>query len=594
MLLALLGCTPEPTPKPAGPPFGMILKEDDQLYAGAARIEITPEIIETYFDKNENNQFDGCMTDPAASRDSCNGEWYDDVNGNGHFDAVWIAGFQSSRAAKGVHDPLTVTAVVLSLNGDYFALVGVDALGVLENRIRDARDSLEADGFDRDRVIVSSSHAHSAPDTAGIYGRDEDVISGIYPPFIESIAPAIHDAIEVAAGSMVAVSPKQGAVHMTAPEMNGVPFGGINPDTEVEGLIHDIRDPMIAADQVLSIALDGKDGRVATIVSNSGHPETSGDEHSLLSADYPGVIRDWIDTHDGGVTLFMSGALGGMQSALGGTLPMVDESGALVKDDAGEQTWISGSSWEFVRVYGTLIAEAAESSWTDATPWDAIKYAKSDFLIPVDNTSFKLAFQVGLIDTPDEYVVQDSTCPGYGTNPDNFGCVPASSWMLQLGPTTFGSVPGELVPELFWGVPDEPAMVDDALRQDDRRWVQEDPECIGVPYESCRDTDHVNVEDCDGVEGTVCDGVCDCLHTHVAPYVISSDPNVLPIVDMLPGTFKAPIGIANAYCGYIVPEPDFSTYVSVLTEDGDHYEETNSCSRNFAPLVQKAFQELTK
>ena len=105
------------------------------------------------------------------------------------------------------------------------------------------------------------------------------------------------------------------------------------------------------------------------------------------------------------------------------------------------------------------------------------------------------------------------------------------------------------------------------------------PDCATVPFEECKDT-----------AGSV--GECDCLKHHAAPYRFTDDDTVDTIEAMLPGTFKAPVGIANAYCGYIVPEPDYNTYVSVLTDDGDHYEETNSCSVNFAPLVLEAFASM--
>ncbi len=586
-LLSLAACTGEkedtaPTP----PPFGMILAEDGQLYAGVARVDITPTNFETYTDFNGNHSFDGCITEPdgpTSGRSGCD-EPFDDLDGDGRFDGVWIAGFGSARAALGVHDPVTVTAVVLSLDGEYVALVGVDALGVLENRIRDTRDALEAEGFDRDRVIVSSSHSHQGPDTVGIYGIDEDLLSGVYPPFVESIPVAIHDAIETAAGGMVAVSPTQGAVHMRDLDavFNGAPFGGTNPDPTVEGGINDIRDPLIVADQVLAIALDGTDGRVATIVNASGHPEVVGDENSEISSDYVGYLRDYTERRSGGLTVFLSGALGGMQSALGGTLPAVDDDGNRVLDDNGDPTWITdntgGPQWEFARTWGTLVGQAAEAALTDSTPWTSLRVRKSEYLVPVDNASFKLAFQVDLLDTPDEYVIQDSSCPGYGTDNDLFGCVPTASWVVELGPVTFGTSPGELMPELFWGVPDEAAMADAAQRVTDRRWVQFDPDCADVPFEDCKDTD-----------GSV--GECDCLQHHAAPYRISDD-GYGTIESMLPGTYKAPVGITNAYCGYIVPEPDYNTYVSVLTDDGDHYEETNSCSQSFAPLVLGAFAAL--
>lgn len=566
---------------PPGAPYGMPLVEDGQLYAGVARVDLTPDVVETYSDLNGNNEFDGCMTDPTGTRAGCD-EPYDDADGDGHFDGIWIAGFQSKRAAMGVHDPITATVVVLAQDGEYVAFVGMDALGVLENRVRDLGDLLEADGFDRSRLVFTSSHSHGAPDTVGIWGIDEDLITGTYPPFMDSLVPGVYDALTTAAADMVPVTPKQGLAWMRDdPTLNGAPFGGVNPDPSVYGGINDIRDPIIPADAVWGLALDGLDGnRVATVVSASGHAEVSDSDHSLLTADYPGAIREYFDNRYGGLTLFMPGSVGGMQSALGSPLPAIDDAGERVLDEHGDPVWIQngepGGDWEMVRTWGTLVAQAADGAMTDGQGWDGISVAHEDYLIPVNNVSFKLAFQVHLLDTPDEYVIRDESCPGWEEDPDLFGCVPAGSWLVRLGPNTLATAPGELFPELFYGVPDEAAMTDATARAGDRRWVQWDADCAAVPWSECQD-------ETDEVDG------CDCLHDHATPYEIGE----VPIMDMLPGTYKQPIGITNAYCGYIVPTPDYNAGVSVLTDDGDHYEETNSCSKDFAGLVQGALLSLT-
>jgi len=580
--LLLAACTGEKddTAAPTDPPLGMILAEDGQLYAGAASMEITPTYFETYTDVNGNHQFEGCMTDPSGTRAGCE-EPFDDADGDGYFDAAFIAGFQSPRPAQGVHDPLKVSAVVLSLDGEYLALVGIDSLGILENRVRDLRDLLEAEGFDRDRVVVSSSHAHSAPDTVGIWGMADSLITGVNPEFIATITPALYDVVTLAAASMEPVSPRQGLTLMSDdPTLNGEPFGGINPDPSVIGGLNDIRDPLIPADAVWSLALDGATGRVATVLSASGHPETSDSDHSLLSADFAGVARDWIEGREGGTAVFLSGSLGGMQSALGATLPKVDPSTGerLLEEDGTPQWDASGGGWDFMTTYGILVAQAAEGALTDSTPWSSLSVRTAEFLVPVDNVSFKLAFQVGLLDTPDDYIVQDASCPGYGTNNDLFGCVPTAAWQMELGPSTLASVPGELFPELFYGVPDEASMADGSARAGERRWVQWDADCAGVDDAECMDN-----------TGSV--GDCNCLQYHTVPYRIS-DTSPTPIVELLPGTFRQPVGIANAYCGYIVPTPDFNTAVSVLTDDGDHYEETNSCSSSFGDLILDAYVKL--
>ena len=577
----LSGCNgPEDSKEPTPAPFGMPLVQDGQLYAGVARVILTPELTETFQDLNGNHVFDGCVNEPdgaASGRPGCD-EPFNDADGDGNFDAIWIAGFQSKRAALEVHDDMTLTALVLALDGEYVALAGIDGIGVLESRVREGRELLGAEGFDADRVILSASHSHQSPDTVGIWGDQDNLASGVNPDYNATIGPALFDAVSLAAQDMVAVSPRYGSAALSDdPDLTGEPFGGINPDPRMIGTIRDIRDPLIAGDQLFALGLDDASGaRLATLMNFSSHPEVVGDENNALSGDYVHYAREWVEGHGGGTAIFLSGALGGMQSGLGGTMPLLDDAGDRVINGDDGQVWISESGWELARTQGYLVGQRVEGAMTDTTPWDHISVTSAPLPIPVTNIFYELAFRLDLLDTKAEDLVQDASCPGYGTNPDVFGCVPASVWMVQLGPITLGTVPGELFPELFWGVPEEAAMADAALRAGDRRWLQQDPDCVGVDFEECRIAEAV--------------GDCDCLSYHTAPYRLSDDPEIGSLSSMLPGTYKVPVGIANGYCGYIVPGPDFNTYVSALTEQGDHYEETNSCTPEFAPLIQEAYR----
>ncbi|MDP7112694.1 MAG: hypothetical protein QGH45_12060, partial [Myxococcota bacterium] len=134
-LLALaVGCPGEDDDDSAGPgddddaPLGMILANDGVTYAGAASIDVTPDVVETWTDHNGDGTFDGCLDDPDATGEYCS-EPFDDVDGDGWFDAIFIGGYGPMRPANGVHDPITVRAVVLSHDGEYLALVGMDLVG---------------------------------------------------------------------------------------------------------------------------------------------------------------------------------------------------------------------------------------------------------------------------------------------------------------------------------------------------------------------------------------------------------------------------------------------------------------------------------
>ena len=99
---------------------------------------------------------------------------------------------------------------------------------------------------------------------------------------------------------------------------------------------------------------------------------------------------------------------------------------------------------------------------------------------------------------------------------------------------------------------------------------------------------------CDGVDYAQCAtvemvGECDCLDMHAAPYVLSYEPSVPPLLELLDTRYRAMLSMVDSYFSYVVPEPDFNHSVSLLEgRDGDHYEETVSASSKFATRLQEA------
>ena len=58
-------------------------------------------------------------------------EPWEDSNGNGRFDAVWLAGFHNRRPARGVHDDLWARAMVLDDGRTRVAIVSQNAARLL-------------------------------------------------------------------------------------------------------------------------------------------------------------------------------------------------------------------------------------------------------------------------------------------------------------------------------------------------------------------------------------------------------------------------------------------------------------------------------
>lgn len=594
-------------------PLDMPKMKAGVTYVGAARIDLTPEITETFTDLNGNHSFDGCLDQPAGGTEACP-EPFDDADGDGWFDAVWIGGFGPLRPANEVHDPVEARAMVVGQDGEYLAFVALDFVGLGSPRIHAAKAALEADGFDPDRLLVASSHNHQGPDTMGLWGNPYDFgdpVSGMDPAFQERVTAAIEQSVRDAASAMEPVSLHIGRLHMrdVSPTLNGPVFGGVNPDQRMHGMIHDGRDPVVVSDQLLVLQGRREDGSVVATWTNwSGHPEVRGSDNNAISSDWVGVMREVIEAEHGGVALHFPECLGGMQSALGGDLPLVTADGTHVveqcdavavansedvgcfgKSEGDPRTyadrpelavpvWAERNSWEFVTSHGWLIGEAAIAALAAGQTIDAsgIAVKGAPIYVPIDNIAYQILGPQGMFDLDFDDAIDDERCDSPEGNP----CIETFTYRVRLGPVGFITVPGELLPELAWGFPDDAAWasesVDPGVRGPGSTYFpQHDADCDPLEYADCTQDTSV--------------GDCNCLSVHAWPYTLSFDPSVPPLLDHLDTEYRAILGMTDNYMSYIIPEPDFNWQVSLLSpDDGDHYEDTVSPSGKFATVIQEA------
>ncbi len=608
LCLGLLACQDD---APVGP-LGIPMAEDGQVFAGAATVDLTPTILETFSDLDGDGTFDGQLDDPTGAE---GGEPFDDVDGDGWFDAVFIGGYGPMRPAQEIHDPITVRALVLAQDGEYIALAVGDYVGLANPRIFPVAVILAADGFNPDRLVVAATHNHEGPDTMGLWGNPEDFanpVSGMDPAYQERVTAGIEQAVRTAAADMRPVSLHVAAGRMRDrdPYFNGPRFGGKNPTDKMHGMIKDIRDPVLASDRLLVLQGLADDGEaVFTFTNWSGHPETWGDENNAISSDWVGVTREVLEEHFGGVALHMPECLGGMQSAEGGDVPLVDEEGEHVYQSCDEQAvanpkdaecyglsagdaridadgdpvpaWAEHDSWDFVRSHGWHIAEAAIDLLEEGEQiqLDPLRVEWEDLYVSVDNLGYQMLGAVDIFDLNLADLVTDSDlCPEASAGGDS-GCMHTRTMRASLGPISLISAPGELLPELAWGFPDDEAWeteaVDPSARGTGTYFPQHDSDCDELEWEQCVDTDAVDD--------------CDCLDVHAWPYTLDSTGQAPPLLDLLDGEYVSVLGMTDNYFGYIIPQPDFNTDVSLLSdEDGDHYEDTVSLSPTFATRLQEA------
>ncbi len=493
---------------------------------GAAKVTITPDLskFETEWDdENGNSEWDS-------------GEPFTDTNGNGKFDAVWMAGFGNGRPATGVHSELYARAMVFEYNDIRIGLVVVDTVGWFANDADGIRERLEA-SLDIDHVIVGSTHVHEAYDTMGLWGIME-LVSGINPEYMDFVKDQSAQAIRDAVANLEPAT-------MTVAQVETVDeSGSTTPEWVGDGRDPVIIDPTMTIMQFLSVNNPGT--TVATLIQWAAHPEYSGSRNNLLTADFPYMLADVVQNGIaenttrglpamsglGGEVVYINGAVGG-QIGPNSTAPIGLDGNP-----------VSSSGLEKADALGRNLGRLALETITDS--------AKT-----TDYTSLPLVFRTGILDLAVENTfyhvgalvdVFDRDFYGYDDTkpigPNNIPYIESRVSYLQIGPVGIITAPGELHPELFVG----------------------------------------------GYDGSRSYGV-DMIHPdNPNPPPISQAPSGPYLQEMVmdnPGVEYALVfGLTEDTIGYIVPSYNYILDESgpYLEEaDGDHYEETNSVG----PLVDE-------
>lgn len=568
---------------------GKLEFDDNTLRAGASAVVITPLGFETFNDMDNDaaynpakDTFNDCGRDRLCPGDAnYTGPDADGTEGNGVFDAIWIAGYGSSRAANGIHDDLYVRALVVSYNGDYFISIVYDFVGILLNRTEMIRDKLAEKGYNRDRILITAIHNHEGPDTMGMWGPNE-IETGIYKPYMDYFVDAGVTAVEEAVSNLQPANLRLGQVRLrdTDPYNTGINFGGRNDKRPyLIGIINDSRDPIVVHDIVPTMHFTADDGStIATLFNFSGHPEVESDDNNFLSADYVGYARKRVEQEFGGVAIFVPSTVGGMMSSLGGAVPLIDEGGINIyqlctpsdvsnnnqygctqegeprRDTYGdklpviiEQPNRPPEVFDYARSVGFIVAEGVISAIKNGEDAEINKILvkSTPVKIPVDNPLFDVALRLGIFEVTIDDLLKEPDC-GYS------GCVPDTMFYVNIGDIAeILTIPGELFPELALGLPDDP----DFFSQRPNKF-----------FSKHNDKNRYS--------------------THADPYVVES-----PVLfELMKTKYKFIFGLTNDELGYIMPQADFFDY----SDQGDHYEESNSTGPKAIERVHEAAVELTK
>ena len=100
------------------------------------------------------------------------------------------------RVSTGVHDPLYAAALCLGDGARSIVLVAVDVLMLPPEVIRRCRDAIKAaTGIPTSRVLISTTHTHSAPVTCDVLAfRDDPLVPAIDPAYLDLVSDGIVNA----------------------------------------------------------------------------------------------------------------------------------------------------------------------------------------------------------------------------------------------------------------------------------------------------------------------------------------------------------------------------------------------------------------
>ena len=381
------------------------------LKVGFSAVSITPEIVDRWTDVNKDAKFN-----PG------DGDTFEDLNGNGKFDPIWIAGFGQKRAANGVHDKLWARTMVVDDGQSRIAITAIDAIGFMNDDILDVRKLISTEAAITYSVI-SSTHTHEAPDLLGLWGENI-FTSGVNPEYLADVKRKTALSIDEATRNLTPAKLKL----------------AINPNDAI-ALVKDTRMPMVFDEGLRMLqAISIETGEtLGTLVAWADHPETLWSDNLLISSDFPHYVREGIEngvySHDsliheglGGVAVYLNGAIGGLMTTHPSLKVMDNFTGEIYKEPTYEKTKAQG---DFLAYLGLKALDSSDYIVEKA----GISIRAKSINLKFQNPLFRIGALLGLLDR--------------GMN--GWMQIRSEIAVFSIGPAHFVTVPGEIYPEIING-----------------------------------------------------------------------------------------------------------------------------------------------
>jgi hypothetical protein len=294
----------------------------------------------------------------------------------------------------------------------------VDSIGLFFDDVQRIRQAV-SDGWKRGTVsvIVAATHSHQTPDTMGLWGPKPGV-SGLDEAYNTLVVNRTAEAALAALRGM-----RRARLHLAR-----------TTSPVLDSFIDDDRPPRLHDSELLVMRLTRRNGQgIATLVNWANHPEALGSRNRLLTPDFPMALCRDTESRLGGTTLFVNGALGGMQSPLGAKFR-----------DPRTNEMAEKDTFRFAEVIGNKVADLAVEVIESAPPVAISRLAYEETLvkIPVTNDGFRQASAANLYKGRKAFAADGTTSTPVGLLRLEHKGAP----VLEAA-----TIPGEMYPELSVG-----------------------------------------------------------------------------------------------------------------------------------------------
>lgn len=425
-----------------------------ELKVGVAAIPVTPF--------GQNQAWDGTVTASGVW-----GETFTDQNGNGvwdsdepfvddpgnteldsssknRYDGIYLAGFGQKRLATGKHDDLWARTIVLEYGTTKLAIVAIDFIGYYSEAkyygLNYVRKYLDPKLGIKD-ILIASTHNHEGPDTIGPWGHGA-LNDGKYPKYLRFLDKQIARSIQLAAAKLEPARVKLGQTDpQKSPSLVGL-------QTRTGGRPPHFFDEELRVLQFVGTQGASKDKTIAMLVNWNTHPESMEDKNTVLTSDFCHSIREEVEKRFGGTALYINGAIGAAE-IIGDTNRKNDDRSTF-DGKHYDLTAIFGKTdlmFERTMAIGRDVAKAAitaleKGEWSKA---NTLEVKQADLQVPMDNPAYVMASKIGVLDTLD--VPSDEQLRA-GATPQ----AKTTIYAIRLGDAQIVTTPGELFPEVFYGV----------------------------------------------------------------------------------------------------------------------------------------------